>query len=58
MNILGGIIYTYIKHWEGKHRARRKSLENGAATQELLAKRNSRQQSLISYEDEDKNRTI
>ena len=58
MNILGGIIYTYIKHWEGKHRARRKSLENGTSSEELLVKRNSRQQSLISYEEEDRNRTI
>lgn len=58
MNILGGVIYTYIKHWEGQHKTRRKSLENGAVSQDLLVKRGSRQQSLITYEDEDKNRTI
>ena len=58
MNIMGGVIYTYIKHWEGQHKARRKSLENGVSSEELLAKRNSRQQSLISFEEEDRNRTI
>ena len=59
MNVLGGVIYTYVKHWEGAGRIRRTSLENGANSQELLSKRSSsRQHSLILYEDEDKNRTI
>lgn len=58
MNILGGVIYTYIKHREkDKHlgSSSRKSLENG---HDILNKRNSRQLSLLKYEEEDRNRTV
>ena len=45
MNILGGIIYTYIKHREKTKQmasGRRKSLENGINANDLKSKRNSR----------------
>ena len=45
MNILGGIIYTYIKHREKTKQMvsnRRKSLENGINSNDLKSKRNSR----------------
>jgi len=62
MNIFGGIIYTYIKHIEkSKHQSgtRRKSLEHGITNHaESVNKRNSRQLSLINYEDEERSRTV
>jgi len=60
MNILGGVIYTYVKQFEkSKQIARRSSklVENGISQPELNLKRNSKQ-SLISYEEDEKNRTV
>jgi len=60
MNILGGVIYTYVKQFEkSKQIARRSSklVENGIAQSELNLKRNSKH-SLISFEEDEKNRTV
>jgi len=58
MNILGGIIYTYIKHLERAGARRRQSLETGPPQSHDLGSKRTRQQSIINYEDEDKNRTV
>jgi len=61
MNILGGIIYTYVKQFEkNKLAARRASklLENGTSQQpDLSSKRNSNH-SLLSFEEDEKHRTV
>jgi len=60
MNILGGIIYTYVRQFEKRQQnAKRlnKFVENGISSPELKHKRNSKT-TLISYEEEEKHRTV
>lgn len=65
MNILGGVIYTYVKQFEkNKQNARRstKLIENGIGVPELSHRKNSNtgnaKHSLISFEEDEKNRTV
>jgi len=60
MNILGGIIYTYVRQFEKRQQnAKRlsKFVENGISSPELKHKRNSKT-TLISYEEDEKHRTV
>ena len=60
MNILGGVIYTYVRQFEKRQQnAKRlsKFVENGISSPELKHKRNSNT-TLISYEEDDKHRTV
>ena len=61
MNILGGVIYTYVRQFEKRQQnAKRlsKFVENGISSPEVKHNRNSKT-TLISYEeDDDKHRTV
>lgn len=60
MNILGGVIYTYVKQFEKKKQLARRSskiLERGFNSPELKHKRNGKA-TLLTFEDEDRNRTV
>ena len=60
MNILGGVINTYVRQFEKRQQnAKRlsKFVENGISSPELKHKRNSKT-TLISYEDDEKHRTV
>ena len=60
MNILGGVIYTYVKQFEKKKQLARRSskiLERGLNSPELKHKRNGKT-TLLTFEDEDRNRTV
>jgi len=61
MNILGGVIYTYVRQFEKKQQNSRRSaklVESGISSPELKHKRHSQQASLISYEEDERNRTV
>lgn len=61
MNIFGGIIYTYIKNMEKNRKSHNQkySVEDGFNSSDLRNhKRNSRQISLINYEEEEEHRTV
>jgi len=60
MNILGGVIYTYVRQFEKRQQNSRRStkvVENGISSPELKHKRNSNT-TLISFEEDEKNRTV
>jgi len=60
MNILGGVIYTYVRQFEKRQQNSRRStkvVENGISSPELKHKRNSNT-TLISFEEDEKHRTV
>ena len=61
MNILGGVIYTYVRQFEKKQQNSRRSVklvESGISSPELKHKRHSQQAALISYAEDERNRTV
>lgn len=61
MNILGGVIFTYVKQLEkGRLVGRRSSklVENGVVEKMITGKVGSGKHSLVSYEEEGRNRTV
>ena len=58
MNIMGGIIYTYVKQIEKSYPKRpSRSLESGVGETDPKFKRNSKV-ALITYEENERNRTV